>query len=101
MEMNDDISELKDSIGQVLVTITPEMCRQIMLSLPRRLQLCVQSGGHTSRICVKSRICVSGRRDADLFFFFLVRRSCELVSIPVSIVISRLYRDSRIIGRPT
>ena len=45
MELNDNVSELKDSIGQVLVTITPEMCLQIMLSLPRRLQLCVQSVG--------------------------------------------------------
>ena len=45
MELNDDISELKDSIGEVLVTITPEMCRQAMLSMRRGLQPCVQSGG--------------------------------------------------------
>ena len=41
MELNDDISELKDSIGKVLVTITPEICHQAMLSKQRRLQLCV------------------------------------------------------------
>ena len=45
MELNDNISELKDSIAEVLVTITPEMCLQIMLSARRRLQLCVQSAG--------------------------------------------------------
>ena len=45
MELNDDISELKDGIGEALVTITTEMCRQVMLSMRRRLQSCVQSGG--------------------------------------------------------
>ena len=44
MELKNDISELKGSIGEVLVTITPEMCRQAMLSMRRRLQPCVQSG---------------------------------------------------------
>ena len=33
MELNDDIIELKDSFGEVLVTITPEMCRKVMLSM--------------------------------------------------------------------
>ena len=37
MELDDDISELRDSIREVLVTITPEMCRQDMLSVRRRL----------------------------------------------------------------
>ena len=32
MELNNDISELEDSIGEVLVTITPEMFRQVMLA---------------------------------------------------------------------
>ena len=45
MEMNDDTSDLKDSFGEVLVTITCEMCRQIMISVRSRLELCVQSGG--------------------------------------------------------
>ena len=45
MELNDNVSELKDSIGEVLVTITPEMGRQVMLIVRRRLPLCVQSGG--------------------------------------------------------
>ena len=45
MELNDNVSGLKDSIGQVLVTIEPEMCRQAMISVRRRLELCVQSGG--------------------------------------------------------
>ena len=45
MELNDDISELKDSIEEVLVIITPEMCRHVMLSVRRCLELCVQSGG--------------------------------------------------------
>ena len=45
MELNDNVSGLKDSIGQVLVTIKPEMCRQAMISVRRRLELFVQSGG--------------------------------------------------------
>ena len=45
MELNDNASELKDDIGDVLVTITPEMCLQVMLCVWRHLQRCVQSGG--------------------------------------------------------
>ena len=45
MELKADISELKDSFGNVLDTITPKMCRQVMLSMQHRLQPCVQSGG--------------------------------------------------------
>ena len=44
MELNDDISELKDIIGKVLVTITPEMRLQVMLSMRRRLHPCAQPG---------------------------------------------------------
>ena len=45
METNGNVSELKDSVGEVLDAITPEMCRQVMLSPRRRLQLCAQTGG--------------------------------------------------------
>ena len=63
MELNDGISELKDSIGEVHATITPEMCHQsdapvcshvlacvlacdtTSLSVRPRLQPCVQPGG--------------------------------------------------------
>ena len=39
MEMNDDIGELKDSFGEALVTITPDMCRQVMIIVRRRFEL--------------------------------------------------------------
>ena len=45
IELNDDISGVKDSVGEVLVTITPEMCHQVILTMRRRLQPCLQSGG--------------------------------------------------------
>ena len=45
MELKYDISELKDSIGEVLVIIIPEVCRKTMVGLQRRLWACVQSGG--------------------------------------------------------
>ena len=45
MKLNDNISELKDSIGEILVTITPETCHQVMLSVRPRLQSRVQSDG--------------------------------------------------------
>ena len=45
MELKNDISELKDSIGEVLAVIPPEVCRHVMLSMQRRLRPCVQSGG--------------------------------------------------------
>ena len=45
MELINVISELKNSIGEVLVTITPEICCQGMLSVQSRLQLYVKSGG--------------------------------------------------------
>ena len=45
MELTDNVSELKDSIGEVLATITPKMCHQVMLSTRQCLQLLVQSGG--------------------------------------------------------
>ena len=44
MELNGNISELEDSIGEVLVTITPETCCQVMLGVRCRLQFCVKSG---------------------------------------------------------
>ena len=56
MELNDSVSELKDSIGEVLVTITPEIFRQVMLSMRRLLQLQSSRVVCTSRICAKSRI---------------------------------------------
>ena len=55
LELKEDISELKDSIGEVLVTITPEMCRA-MLSVRRCLQPYVQSGGQCFENLCKSRI---------------------------------------------
>ena len=37
--------ELKDSISEVLATITPKLCLQLIARLRRRLQLCDQLGG--------------------------------------------------------
>ena len=63
MELNDNVSELKDSIGEVLVTITPEMCRQVMLSVRRPLQLCVQSGcQYLEQLCEVANLRVRQRR---------------------------------------
>ena len=56
MELSDNVSGLKDSIGEALVTITPGMYRQSMLSVRRRLQLCVQSGYQHFELCVRSQI---------------------------------------------
>ena len=39
MELNVNLSELKDSVAEVLVTITPEMCRQVMPNVRHRLEL--------------------------------------------------------------
>ena len=60
MELNGNVSEVKISIGEVLVTIIAQLCRQVMFSVRRRLQLRVQSCGQHS-ICVKSRIYTLGR----------------------------------------
>ena len=38
MELNDNVSELKHSIGEVFVTITPEMRHLVTLSGRLRLQ---------------------------------------------------------------
>ena len=112
MELSDNVNELKDSIGEILANITPEMCRQVMLSVWRSLQLCVQSGGQyfenlckvanvyvSMSPCLKrkfatlhrfssSRIFRPRRHHAVVVFFrkgaFLqkVRLFCELVSPP-------------------
>ena len=66
MELNGDISELKDSIGEVLVTITPQKCRQVMLSVRSRLQLCVQSSGkYFENLCKVSNL----QEEHQLAFF--------------------------------
>ena len=39
------LTELKDSISEVLGTITPELCQQVIANMRRRLQLCDQLGG--------------------------------------------------------
>ena len=52
MGLNDNVRELKYSIGGVLVTITPEMHHQVMLSMRRLLQLYAQLGGqHFENLC--------------------------------------------------
>ena len=56
LELNDNVSDLKDSIGVVLVTITPEIFRQVMLSVRRLLQLQSCRAVRTSTICVEWRI---------------------------------------------
>ena len=33
MELNGNVDELKDSIGEILATVTPEMCLEVMLSV--------------------------------------------------------------------
>ena len=50
--VKENVSELKASIGEVLATITPEMCCQAMLSVQRCFQVCVQSGSqHFEHLC--------------------------------------------------
>ena len=58
MELN-NVHELKDIIGEVLVTITPEMFRRVKLSELRRLDLRVQPGGHYYENCVREGPCKS------------------------------------------
>ena len=51
LELNDNVRELKDSIGTAVI-IAPEMCRPAMLNMRYRLQLYVQSGGqHFEHLC--------------------------------------------------
>ena len=64
MELND--SELEDIIGEVLITSISEMSLQIMISVRCRLQLCLQSGANTSRICVKLRAYALDGEDTKL-----------------------------------
>ena len=68
MELNGNLSELKDSIGEVLVNITYEMCRRITLSVQHRLRT-----ANTSSICVKSLtyLLIRQRGTPDCFFFHL------------------------------
>ena len=56
MELDDNVSEREDSIGEVLVSIIPEIFRQVMLSVRRLLQLQSSRAASTSRICVESQI---------------------------------------------
>ena len=59
MELNDNISELKVSIEEVLVTITPEIVYQVMLSVRSRLELCFQSGGqYFENLCKVASLCL-------------------------------------------
>ena len=54
MEFNENVNKLEEGIGEIIVTITSEMCRQVMLSVRRRLQLRARSGdqhfGHTCKV---------------------------------------------------
>ena len=83
--MNDDISELQDSFWEVLITIKPEMCHQVMISVRRRLELGVQSGGQCfENLCIIAKlrvrqggtpIRISGALSAKTTFF-LKKRVC-------------------------
>ena len=42
VELNGNVRKLSDGIGEALVAITPEMCRQAMLNMRHRLHLCAQ-----------------------------------------------------------
>ena len=72
MELIEDIGELKDSIWEVLVTITLEMCHQVTINVRLRLQLSIQSGSQ-----------YSGNRSI-----------VEVLSIEVSKYISNILRQS-------
>ena len=67
MELN-DVIELKDSIGEVPVTITPEMCCQVMLSVGVVSSFASSRAANTSSICVKSRVYALGRKGHQLAF---------------------------------
>ena len=88
MELNDDIRELKDSFGEVLVTITPEMCRQVMINVRRCLELCVQPGGQClENLCKASNFHFrqEGHKLASLERASFLQKGlclCELVSLP-------------------
>ena len=99
--------ELKDSLGEVLVAITPEICRQVMLNVRRLNQrsrfsrkgtvfaswfsFASSRAANASRICVKSRIYALRQEGHQLVFFFLQRapflqkehRFCQLVYLLV------------------
>ena len=67
MVLNDDVSELKDSIQ---VNITPKMRCQVTLSdsVRCRLQFCVQSGGqHFEHLCEVANY-ILGREGHQLAF---------------------------------
>ena len=57
------VSELKHSIRDALIKITPEMCHHVMFKVRRRLQLCFQStpwvpiGGRPGLLCAPQLIC--------------------------------------------
>ena len=69
MVSNGNVSELEDGIEEVIVTNTPEICRQVILNVRRSLQIYVQTGLSTHpSICVKSRIYAAGSEGHHLPF---------------------------------
>ena len=67
-QLNNNVNEVKDSVEDVLVTTSVEMCRQVMLSVRRRLRPSVQSGGrYFEHLCEVANLC-SRQRDASCFF---------------------------------
>ena len=83
------------------------MCLKVMLSVWRRLQLCVQSGGqYFESLCKVANLRFRQEEHQLAFFKWMsvlqkVRRFCELVFLPVQILNWRLSTDSRSIGRRT
>ena len=67
--MDDNVRERKDSIGEVLVTITTEVCRQAIFSV-RLCSFVTGRAASISRICVKWRISYLGRKGYQLLCFF-------------------------------
>ena len=67
-ELNDNVSEMEDSIGKILAPFTPEICHRVMLSVPRRFQLRIQSGDrHFGHLCEIRNLQFSQGRTANSF----------------------------------
>ena len=106
VELDDNVSEREDSIGEVLVSIIPEIFRQVMFSVRCLLQLQSSRAASTSRICVKSRIYALGRRDTNLPFrngaVFAERAPLQRVGVPPRLRRKlATYTDSQSTDRPT
>ena len=107
MELNTDISELNDSIDGVLVTILPEMCRQVMPARDAVAAICVQLDCQClENLCKVANLRFSrkGHHHAEAAPFLkngTFSKKSKLASISRVKRKLALYTDSRSICRPT